>query len=105
MLLAVTIPTRTPFFRYAQNLGNADEIFATVLKLVPFYIAYAGCAVIDNIFVGLGKTDYNAVNSLIINLGYYGVFYVLYRANAITFDMNTVILMFGLAWPCISRFQ
>ena len=72
-----------------------QEIFSIVIKLVPFYIAYAGCAVIDNIFVGLGKTEYNPVNSLIINLGYYGVFYVLYRTGAVTFTMNTIILMFG----------
>lgn len=95
VLWAVTIPTWTPFFRYAQNLGNADEIFSIVIRLVPFYIAYAGCAIIDNIFIGLGKTSYNAVNSLIINLGYYGIFYILYRTNAIIFDMNTIILMFG----------
>lgn len=95
LLWVATVPAWTPFFCYAQNLENADEIFTIVLKLVPFYIAYAGCTVIDNIFVGLGKTDYNAVNSLIINLGYYGVFYILYRANAVSFDMNTIILMFG----------
>ena len=95
VLWAVTIPAWTPFFRYAQHLGNADEIFSIVIRLVPFYIAYAGCAIIDNIFIGLGKTGYNAVNSLIINLGYYGIFYVLYRTGAITFDMNTIILMFG----------
>ena len=95
MLWVVTIPTWTPFFRYAQGLENAGEIFGIVIKLIPFYIAYAGCAIIDNIFVGLGKTGYNAVNSLIINLGYYGVFYILYRAGVITFTMNTIILMFG----------
>lgn len=95
ILWAVTIPAWTPFFRYAQNLENADEIFSIALKLAPFYIAYAGCAIIDNIFVGLGRTSYNAVNSLIINFGYYGAFYVLYRTNAIIFDMNTIILMFG----------
>ena len=95
MLWVVTIPTWTPFFRYAQGLENAGEIFGIVIKLIPFYIAYAGCAIIDNIFVGLGKTSYNAVNSLIINLGYYGVFYILYRAGVITFTMNTIILMFG----------
>ena len=94
-LWAVTVPLWTPFFRYAQGLENAGEIFSIVIKLVPFYIAYAGCAVIDNIFVGLGKTEYNAVNSLIINLGYYGVFYILYRTGAVTFTMNTIILMFG----------
>ena len=95
VLWAVTIPAWTPFFRHAQGLENAGEIFGIVIKLVPFYIAYAGCAIIDNIFVGLGKTGYNAVNSLIINFGYYGVFYILYRTNAITFTMNTIILMFG----------
>lgn len=96
LLWAITIPLWTPFFRYAQNLQNAGEIFLIVIKLVPFYIAYAGCAIIDNIFVGLGKTVYNTVNSLIINLGYYGVFYVLYKTNTVVFNMNTIIIMFGL---------
>ena len=95
VLWVITIPAWTPFFRCAQGLENAGEIFGIVIRLIPFYIAYAGCAIIDNIFVGLGKTGYNAVNSLIINLGYYGVFYILYRAGVITFTMNTIILMFG----------
>lgn len=91
----VTIPLWTPFFRYAENLQNAGEIFSIVIKLAPFYIAYAGCAIIDNIFVGLGKTLYNAINSLIINLVYYGIFYILYLTKSITFSMNVIILMFG----------
>ena len=95
VLWAVTVPAWIPFFRHAQGLENADEIFAIVIRLAPFYIAYAGCTIIDNIFVGLGKTGYNAVNSLIINLGYYGVFYILYRAGILSFTMNTIILMFG----------
>ena len=95
VLWAVTIPAWIPFFRYAQGLENAKEIFTIVIKLVPFYIAYAGCAIIDNIFVGLGKTGFNAINSLIINLGYYGVFYILYLTDTVTFTMNTIILMFG----------
>lgn len=92
---AITIPLWTPFYRYAENLQNAKEIFSITIKLAPFYIAYAGCAIIDNIFIGLGKTIYNAINSLIINLVYYGIFYILYITNAITFNMNTIILMFG----------
>ncbi len=95
-LWAISIPVWTPFFTYAQSLSNANEIFSIVLKLAPFYVAYAGSIIIDNIFIGLGKTTYNAVNSLIVNLGYYGAFYVLYLTNAITFNMNTIILMFGL---------
>ncbi len=92
---ALTIPLWTPFFRYAENLQNAEQIFSIVIKLAPFYIAYAGCAIIDNIFIGLGKTLYNTINSLIINLVYYGIFYILYIAEAITFSMDVIILMFG----------
>ena len=94
-LWAITIPLWTPFYRYAENLQNANEIFAITIKLAPFYVAYAGCAIIDNIFIGLGKTVYNAINSLVINLIYYGIFYILYVTNAITFTMNVIILMFG----------
>ena len=95
LIWAITIPLWTPFYHYAENLSNANEIFLITIKLAPFYIAYAGCAIIDNIFVGLGKTIYNAINSLIINLVYYGIFYILYITGAITFTMNVIILMFG----------
>ena len=66
-LWALYVPVWTPFFKYAENLSNAEEIFSIVIKLAPFYVAYSGCAVIDNIFIGLGKTVYNAINSLIKN--------------------------------------
>ena len=94
-LWILSIPAWIPFFRYAENLSNADEIFFITIKLFPFYIAYAGCVIIDNIFIGLGKTLYNAINSLIINIIYYGVFFILYLTEAIVFDMDAIILMFG----------
>ncbi len=92
---AITIPLWTPFYKYAENLQNAREIFLITIKLAPFYIAYAGSAIIDNIFIGLGKTIYNAINSLIINLVYYGIFYILYVTGVITFTTDIIILMFG----------
>lgn len=95
LIWAITIPLWTPFYRYAENLSNANEIFLITAELAPFYIAYAVCAIIDNIFIGLGKTIYNAINSLIINLVYYGIFYILYVTNAISFTMDVIILMFG----------
>lgn len=95
ILWILSIPAWTPFFRYAENLSNATEIFSIVIKLFPFYIAYAGCVIIDNIFIGLGKTAYNAINSLIVNIIYYGVFFILYLTETIVFDMDTIILMFG----------
>lgn len=93
---AITVPLWKPFYQNVEKLSNANEIFSITIKLVPFYIAYAGCAIIDNIFIGLGKTIYNAVNSFVINLGYYGIFYILYSTGTIAFTMNVIILMFGL---------
>lgn len=95
VIWAITIPLWTPFFKYAENLSNANQIFLITIKLSPFYIAYAGCAIIDNIFIGLGKTLYNAINSLIINFVYYGGFYILYKTGVISFNMDIIILMFG----------
>lgn len=94
-LWALSVPAWKPFYRFVENLYHADEIFNITIKLVPFYTAYAGCAIIDNIFIGLGKTVYNMVNSLIINIGYYGAFYLLTLTHTIDFDMDTIILMFG----------
>lgn len=95
LLWLLTIPAWQPFFRYVQGLENAGEVFSIVVRLVPFYLAYAGSVIIDSRFVGLGKSGYTAVNSLLINLGYYGVFYLLYRSHAISFTMETIIRMFG----------
>lgn len=95
VIWAITVPLWTPFYQYVEKLSNAKEVFFITVKLAPFYIAYIGCAIVDNIFIGLGKTIYNAINSLIINLVYYGIFYILYKTGAVTFDMNVIILMFG----------
>ena len=74
-----------------ENLSkNKIEIFGTAI------ITTGHAAIIDNIFVGLGKTQYNMVNSLIINIGYYGIFYLFYITEKIEFTMDAIILMFGI---------
>lgn len=95
ILWTISIPLWSVFYQYVEQLENHQDIFIITLKLYPFYIAYALCIIPDNIFIGLGKTYYNAINSLIINLVYYGIFYILYVTNSITFSMDMIILMFG----------
>ena len=94
-LWGVTAPLWSAFFGRVEKLADYAAVCSVTLKLVPFYIAYAGCSIIDNIFIGLGKTEYNAVNSLIINCVYYGIFYLLYALNILSFNINVIILMFG----------
>lgn len=92
---AVTIPLWVPFFKNVEQLENYQEIFLITVKLAPFYIAYTLCMIPDSIFIGYGKTYYNAINSLLVNFVYYGIWFALYMANAITFSVDTIILMFG----------
>lgn len=95
ILWLITIPLWNLFFKDIENLENYNEIFEITLKLFPFYIPYALCIIPDNIFIGLGKTYFNAVNSVIINIVYYGIFYILHLTNTINFTLNTIIIMFG----------
>ncbi|WP_297205267.1 hypothetical protein [uncultured Brachyspira sp.] len=84
------------FFKYIERLENYNDIYLIVLKLSPFYIFYAFSIIPDNIFIGYGKTLYNLINSIIINFVYYGIVYFLYLKGYINFNMNTIIIMFGL---------
>ena len=95
ILWLITIPLWIPFFRGIERLENYKRIFEIVLLVFPFFIPYAFQQIPDNIFVGLGKTKYNFINTVIVNFVYYGIWYILYKTNAITFTMTTIILMFG----------
>lgn len=92
---ALTIFGWKPFLAYAEQLENADYIFTILLKLVPFYIAYTLCVIPDSIFIGKGKTYLNAINSVLVNFVYYGIWFVLYKTNTIIFTIDMIIYMFG----------
>lgn len=96
VLGAILVLFSNIFFQYLERLENHNDIYFIVLKLSPFYIFYALSIIPDNIFIGYGKTIYNLINSIIINFIYYGVVYILHLKGYINFNMNTIIIMFGL---------
>lgn len=91
----ITIPLWKPFLRYVERIDNYQGIFSIIIKLWPFYIAYSLCIIPDSIFIGKGKTQYNVINSILVNFVYYGIWFILYITNSIQFNMLTIILMFG----------
>lgn len=95
ILWLISIPLWIPFFRGIERLENYKRIFEIVLLVFPFFIPYAFQQIPDNIFVGLGKTKYNFINTVIVNFVYYGVWYLLYKLDVVMFNMTTIILMFG----------
>lgn len=95
VLWIISIPLWISFFKDVERLENYQDIFLITVKLVPFYIAYTLCMIPDSIFIGYGKTYYSMINSLFVNLVYYGVWFLLYLSSAISFSLDTIILMFG----------
>ena len=59
------------------------------------HVTYLISAVIDGWFISKGKTLYNAINSVIVNIGYYGVVYVLFKHGVFEMNMNFIVMMFG----------
>lgn len=95
VLWALSITFWMPFFKVVEHLENYRRIFEICLMMIPFFIPYALQQVPDNIFIGLGKTKYNFINTALVNFIYYGVWFALYKTKDINFDMNMIILMFG----------
>ena len=89
------IPTYQWFFGSVEKLSNPEVIFEIVVKNLGFYVAYAFSQIPDAIFVGMGKTKYNAINSLICNIVYYGIWFILYKTGAVIMSMDMIIIMFG----------
>ena len=89
------IPTYKWFFGTVEGLDNPERIFEIVIKNLGFYVAYAYSQIPDAIFVGLGKTKYNAINSLICNIVYYGIWFILYKSGVVVMSMDMIIIMFG----------
>lgn len=87
-----------PFWKAFINgpmASNGKEIVRIVYPLIPFYVTYLVSAVIDGWFVSKGKTLYNAINSVIVNIGYYGIVYMLFKHGVFTMNMNFIVMMFG----------
>ena len=92
----ILIPTYQWFFGTVQGIKDPARIFEIVIKNLGFYVAYALSQIPDAIFVGMGKTKYNAINSIICNIVYYGIWFILYQCSALIMTMDMIIIMFGV---------
>jgi hypothetical protein len=75
--------------------SDATTILKIVMSLIPFYVAYIICSFIDGWFISKGKTFYNTINSILINIGYYGIMYILFNKNIFTLNIMFVVYLFG----------
>ena len=94
-LWIITLPFWGKFIDKAMAV-DSNKIMPIVMLSIPFYITYIVSAFIDAWFVSKGKTIYNMIISLIVNVVYYGILYILFSRNIFIMNMNFIIYMFGI---------
>ncbi len=92
----VSIPLWEPFFTHILLLEDASVILEIVLVSLPFYIVFSYNNIIDSLFYAIGRTDLMLIQSLIVNILYYGCMALLYAFGIFTVTLMSIIVMFGV---------
>ena len=96
LLWCITIPLYKPFMSNILNFSDVDKLFNLVMVLLVFYMCYAFQNIFDSTFYGLGKTNYMLFESVVTNIVYYGICFVLYITNVFKPSLLSIALMFGI---------
>ncbi len=100
ILWIICIPLYKVFFKYIYNSDEYNILFHIVIISLPFYIFYAYGSIITNIFYGIGKAKYILLQSLIINIIYYGIFFIAYKIGVFSITLYNIVLLFGGSMGC-----
>lgn len=102
----LTIPFWKDFIRNILNFKEVNKLFDLVMLLSVFYIFFALQNIVDSIFYGVGKIQYILLQSLIVNIIYYGIAFVLYLKGYFIPSLTGIALLFGygLIFDCIVSF-
>lgn len=93
-LWIITMPFWDGFINKAMAV-DSNQIMPIVMKSMPFYLTYIVSAFTDAWFISKGKTIYNMIISLIVNIVYYGIVFILFKNGIFTMNINFIIYMFG----------
>ena len=87
-----------PFWNWFVSHPMASDstlVNSIVFPVMPFYLFFIPSALIDAWFVSKGKTIYTMINSLVCNIGYYGILFILFNKGVFTINMHFILFMFG----------
>lgn len=96
LIWLICIPLYKPFMKYILNYSDIDKLFNLVIILLGFYILYAFQNIFDSTFYGLGKTNYMLFESIVTNIVYYGICFILYITGIFKPSLLGIALMFGI---------
>lgn len=96
LLWFLLLPLYKPFMSNVLQFNDVDKLFELVLVLIGFYVLFAFQNIFDATFYGLGKTHYMLFESIVTNVVYYGICFVLYITNVFQPTLIGIALMFGI---------
>ena len=93
----LTIPFWRPFIQNVLNVSDYETVFNIVLIQTGFYLTFLfNSSIFDSTFYGLGKTKYMLIQSICIDVGYYGLMFILYVTGLFVPTLVGISLMFGI---------
>jgi len=93
----LSIPLWKPFIQNVLNVAEYETVFNIVLIQTGFYLTFLfNSSIFDSTFYGLGKTNYMLIQSVCIDVGYYGVMFLLYITGIFVPTLIGISLMFGI---------
>lgn len=92
----ITYPTWELFMSNVMLIENTAKVMELLKVLMPFYVAYLFCNVIDSYFIRKGQNYILLKISFYVNCIYYGFIYILKWAHLITIDITALMIIYGM---------
>jgi Na+-driven multidrug efflux pump len=96
ILWLVSIPVWKPFLRIVMNVDVYETVYYIVLIQTAFYIIFIFNHICDSTFYGVGRTDYMLIQSICIDVCYYGIAFILYLKGLFVPSLLSISLLFGI---------
>lgn len=95
LMAIVTIPLWPLFIQNVMGISEYQPVYHLVLIMSGFYAIFAFNNLIDSYFYGVGRTDLMLIQSLAVNILFYGSAFVLYQFGIFIPTLTGIALMFG----------
>lgn len=90
------LPLNPIFINNVMGVTDYKTVNNLVLILFGFYVCYAYSSVIDSIFISNGRIGMFLIQTLIVNLTVYPIYYILYLTNNWIPSLESICIMFGI---------
>jgi len=91
-----SIPIWKPFLQVIMNVDSYETVYYIVLIQTVFYITFIFNNIFDSTFYGVGRTDYMLIQSICIDIFYYGIAFILYLNGVFVPSLFNISMLFGI---------